>query len=288
MTNPTPLLDDAQEDQVEEGIKVEAASPVAAQGSPQKPVAKGSTAQPPNWFDKVFSRGFTPEDLVLYLLSILLIVVFWSIFRDLEAREDELIASISAEVARDWGPAAEKDTQGIGAGLDDDEWINMQHMGAQLTLSAMRYQQGSISTAAISTRKNLAFLSGVILAIIGCVIIIRGVRQSQTKFDAKMSDKTQVTLLTASPGIFVVLMGAIIIVAAVVTAGERPEINDEGIQCLRCGVVVLGANEKSQPIATDPTQVGAATSRPSGDMGFPALRTTPAPLQDEATPTSSQ
>ncbi len=284
MTNSAPSPAETGQNEADKAAESETVTASGAQAAISKS-AGGDATPHANWFDKVFSRGFTPEDLVLYLLSMLLIIVFWSIFRELQAREDRLIASISAEVANAWGPGAMQEPQGSVAGLDDDEWINMQHIGAQLTLSAMRYQQGSISTAAISTRKNLAFLAGVILAIIGCVIIIRGVRQSQTKFDAKVSERTRVTLLTTSPGIFVVLMGAIIVVAAVVTSGERPEIEDAGIQCHRCGVIVLGANELLQQIDTTTTPTVAQTRAPAGsESGFPAIQRTPTPEDATATP----
>lgn len=58
------------------------------------------------WFDRIFSQGFTPEDLVLYMLSLLLIVTFWLAFDRLQKREKELLPGISPTVANAWQPSS--------------------------------------------------------------------------------------------------------------------------------------------------------------------------------------
>ncbi len=208
-----------------------------------------------DWFGRVFSQGFTPEDLVLYALSFVLIIAFAVIFVDLQRREERLIQSVSDSVVEHWQPPSPNENDVL-----DLFEMDMNFIRAQVTGLAMLYQQGSISTAAISTRKNLGFLVGTIIAIIGCVTVIRGVRQSPIKFEGSVSDKAQVALATSSPGVFVVLMGAIIIVSTIITSGERPELKFGGFAYPRPVVNVMATPTAG---VVEPTTTATATPFPT-------------------------
>ena len=212
-----------------------------------------------SWFGRIFSQGFTPEDLVLYTLSLLLIIFLWMTFSDLRASETELLRSLSKPVIDNWKPES-PNTRGAGLGALNENDMNF--LRAQVVITAMRYQQGSITTAALSTRKNLGFMVGTIIAIIGCIVVIRGVREI-LPIEAKgaLKDRAEIALTTSSPGVFIVFMGSIIILATVLTSGDRPELKDE-------------------PITYTPRQIVSSASSALGPSGAPPVTPTV-----QATPT---
>ena len=211
------------------------------------------------WFVRIFSQGFAPEDLLLYVLSLVLIVFLWMTFSGLRTSEAELLRSLSGPVIDNWKPES-PNTRGAGLGALNENDMNF--LRSQVVITAMRYQQGSITTAALSTRKNLGFMVGTIIAIIGCIVVIRGVREI-LPIEAKgaLKDRAEVALTTSSPGVFIVFMGSIIILATVLTSGDRPELKDE-------------------PITYTPRQIVSPASSALGPAGAPPVTPTV-----QATPT---
>jgi hypothetical protein len=207
-----------------------------------------------HWSSRIFVQGFTPEDLILYVLSLVLIVSFWIAFDRAQAREGRLIQSISDKVIEDWRPTED---------LDD---LDLNHMRAQVVNTALRYHLATVSTAAISTRKNLGFLVGTIVTIIGCIIVIRGVRRSAIRASVD-APRVKTTFATSSPGIFIVLLGALILGYSIHTAGERPRIEDAGILCVGCQLesgIPAGADDTGQEGPLEVPTQAAPSDVPEG------------------------
>lgn len=189
-----------------------------------------------DWYDRIFREGFTPEDVVLYLLSFVMIASFVFIFQKSQEREKELIGSLSGQVIEQWAVGAEDDR-------------DLTHMRAQVVVTAMLYHQGSVTTAALSTRLNLGFLVGTVITIIGCIIVIRGVRESAISADLSVPQKLQATFTTASPGVFIALLGAVILGITLYFANTRPYLQHSNIECYEC----ISNHEKSGSAANDMT-----------------------------------
>lgn len=201
----------------------------AAQAEGLGPV---SAPPPDTWFHRVFSNDFSVEDLILYTIALLLITFFWITFGRMHAAEKELITSISDPIIKAWEPRPWRDYLSW-----EDGSLNDNYLRAQMGMTAMRYQQASISTAALSTRKNLGFVVGTIVLIFGCIIIIRGVRDD-IGFTGNLSQVAKAKLTSSSPGVFVVLIGGAIVLSSILTSGDRPFVEDEGIHCPLCRAVV--------------------------------------------------
>jgi hypothetical protein len=213
--------------------------PLGTTPRPATPVARRRTIT--DWFGRIFRAGFTVEDLVLYLMTGLLLWFFWATFGSMREQEARLIESISGDVIEQWQPAPWDQPQRW-----EDGSLDMQFLRAQVAITAMRYKQGSISTAAISTRKNLGFVVGTIVTILGSIVIIRGVRGS-VKLEADVKDRGRIVLETSLPGILMVVVGGAIVLSTILTSGERPAISDDGINCPQCGR--LGAGMIQTPVS---------------------------------------
>ena len=223
------------------------AAPVEEAATNENKQSARATNHSREWFGRVFCAGFTPEDAVLYGLTVLLIVFFWATFANLYRQEGELLPGISREVTNLWQPVTWDEYTGW-----EDGSLALDYIRAQVVITAMRYQQGSISSAAISTRKDLGFVVGTITMILGCIIVIRGVRGS-TNLQIGSADQPSpggvvpVSLTTNLPGIVIVVVGGLIVMLTVLTSGERPAISDDGIRCPLCSV---GAVSSSQTVVT--------------------------------------
>ncbi len=218
-----------------------------------------------DWWDRVFSEGFTPEDIILYLITIVLTILFWRLFNNLHQDEFEMIDGFSAEVSKAWTPVTSTEAASWQNGS-----LSLDYIRAQVTITAMRYQQASISTAALSTRLNLGFLVGTIITILGCITVIRGVRGSNTlKVDVpgvgEVVSGGSVDLTTSFPGIVVVVVGGLILVSALLGAGQRAEVKDNGI--LMPPYFASQVTVTQTPAGFIPTGIAATTT--------PAPTTTP-------------
>ena len=96
------------------------------------------------WFDRIFVKGFTPEDAVLYLFSLILLAFIWLNLGAIRNNEAESIKSISHDVLQLWHPTP----------YDQNSNIDMDFLRAQVANTAMRYHLASASTAAISQKWN--------------------------------------------------------------------------------------------------------------------------------------
>ena len=117
--------------------------------------------------------------------------------------------------------------------------VCLDYLNAQVTNVALRYDQARIATATNAVRRSLAFLIGTIGFMLGCIIVIRGVRDTPVDAELSAENKAKIRLVTSSPGMVVVILSAIIIMG-VVLLDDKVEVRDEGMalpqQCVTLSV----------------------------------------------------
>jgi hypothetical protein len=95
----------------------------------------------------------------------------------------------------------------------------MAYLQAQSNLNKKRYDLGSQLVIANMTRKNIGFLIGTLLALLGCIIVVRRIRNMPLSASGNVSGQS-FSLLTASPGVLLVVMGSIMIIATILRSDE--------------------------------------------------------------------
>ncbi|GAB5476353.1 MAG: hypothetical protein Mars2KO_44520 [Maribacter sp.] len=92
--------------------------------------------------------------------------------------------------------------------------IELKNNIPQLEQTMLRYEYSSKILLSNATRKNIAFLIGTMMVVLGTILIISKIESS---IDAKVDtiEKAKVHITTSSPGVFIVLLGTIIVVATI-------------------------------------------------------------------------
>jgi hypothetical protein len=139
----------------------------------------------------IFNKDFTIEDVMLYVFGIG-IMVFLGFFL-IQAQEQ-----LNLQV-----PNNTK-----GNCVENSRDPNVQ-------ITQLKYDYAGKILLSNSTRKNIAFLVGTILAIFGCMIVIRGVRESPIEGELSAFEKAKIKVKTSSPGIFIVLCGCVIVALSI-------------------------------------------------------------------------
>ncbi|MCO6452679.1 MAG: hypothetical protein J5I90_17995 [Caldilineales bacterium] len=165
-----------------------------------------------------FLRGFNVEDLILYVFSVILIAVFALFFyqhytKTVQPEAESVLAS-------DWLTPSGSD-------------ICTDYVKAQVTNIAYRYQQARIATATNAVRRSLGFLIGTIGFLLGCIIVIRGVRNSPIEAEASASESMRLKVVTSSPGLLIVILSTIILLS-VMFLDDKVEVTDGGITLPVC------------------------------------------------------
>lgn len=106
---------------------------------------------------------------------------------------------------------------------DDAELEYM--MKTYLHTTKVRYNFANKILISGNIRRNAAFLIGAVCLLIGCLFILNQVKDSHTKIDATFMDKIKASIATSSPGMFMMFIGVIIIVAVIVI-GSKVVVND--------------------------------------------------------------
>ena len=92
--------------------------------------------------------------------------------------------------------------------------IQLENKIPQLEQTKIRYEYLSKILLANTIRKNIAFLIGVMMIILGTILIISRIKSDiRAQVDLVKTDKFHIT--TTSPGVFIVLLGTIIVVTTV-------------------------------------------------------------------------
>jgi hypothetical protein len=171
-----------------------------------------------------FLRGFNVEDLILYVFSLLTLVIFAIFFYQ------HYVTTVRPE-------ATEPLVAAWLAPAGDD--ICLDYLKAQVTNVGLRYDQARIATATNAVRRSLAFLIGMIGFMLGCIIVIRGVRDTPVEAELTAENKAKIRLVTSSPGMVVVILSTIIIMG-VVLLDDKVEVRDDGMalpaQCITMSV----------------------------------------------------
>jgi hypothetical protein len=200
-------------------------------------------------------RGLV-EDIVLYVIvAIVIAITSWFIITTQERIEEKLKGADNTQVfleafekAGAADPSADTATRSYYA-----------YLQAQANLNKKRYDMGSLLVVAGMTRKNMGFLVGMILALLGCVIVVRRIRQMPVEASGNVSGG-KVSLITASPGVLLVLMGTAIILATVLRS-EEVYVNDFE------PVLPASAAEKQAPPANPANDTGLrAPGTPASDQ----------------------
>ncbi len=145
---------------------------------------------------KVFNKDFTVEDVVLYIFGVSVMVIVGLFL--VQAQEQ-----LEIKIVHD------------GAAVNEAGGID-----GNIRITQLKYKFASKILLSNSTRKNIAFLVGTLLAILGCMIIIRGVRDSPFEGEVNAFERAKVKIKASSPGIVVVLCGTLILILSVVIKDE--------------------------------------------------------------------
>lgn len=182
----------------------------------ETPPSPPKRAMPPG-----FLRGFSIEDLILYIFSLVVLLLFAVLFYQHYA------STVRAEPEKPLVESAWLQPTGDNICLD--------FLKAHVTNLTLRYGQARIATATNAVRRSLVLLLGTIGFLLGCIIIIRGVRETSFDADINVEKKARLRLITSSPGIVVVVLSTILVMG-VVLLNDRVEVNDEPLefppQCL--------------------------------------------------------
>lgn len=149
------------------------------------------------------------EDAILYVFAFAFMIIFCVLFQSIR-KGDQTNAERIPQAVTNWQPAS-------------GDAREVLYYKAQLALSALRYQQSAYGTIGISARRNFGFLIGSLIALLGCVVAIRGTRavvEATLPRNAKIS--------TTSAGAFIIFIGGAIIMATLL-GEDRVRVNDDGI-----------------------------------------------------------
>ena len=83
-----------------------------------------------------------------------------------------------------------------------------------------RYHQANVSLMSRIWIRYLGFVTGMILALVGAAFILGKLREPETKLDMEGEGVGKFSITSASPGLILVLLGAILMVTTIVTHHE--------------------------------------------------------------------
>lgn len=106
--------------------------------------------------------------------------------------------------------------------------IELKSNSPQIEQAILRYDYMSKALLSNSSRKNIAFLVGSMMIILGTILIISKI-ESSVNANIDTLEKAKFQIRTSSPGIFIVFLGTIIIIT-VVLKGNSYSINDSPIK----------------------------------------------------------
>ena len=97
----------------------------------------------------------------------------------------------------------------------------------QLEQTIIRYDYMSKVLLSNATRKNIAFLIGTMMSLLGTILIISKI-ESSINANVDTFEKAKFQITTTSPGVFVVLLGGLIIIATIMKS-DSYEFSDNPI-----------------------------------------------------------
>jgi len=157
---------------------------------------------------KIFNKDFTIEDVILYVFGIGIMIFLGLFLTQAQKQLNVQVLNYAKE-------------NSVKNSLD----VNVQ-------IAQLRYDYADKILLSNSTRKNIAFLVGTILAIFGCLIVIRGVRDSPIEGEVSALEKAAIKVKTSSPGVMIVLCGCIIIALSIFVK-DKYDIRDPYISTVK-------------------------------------------------------
>lgn len=161
--------------------------------------------------------NFTREDAVLYVFCALLLVFVGFFFWRTQSKLEETLLNEwqKTEAVAPQTSARQPPNLDMPSTINSPEYYAA-YLRTQEEVSSRRYQHGARILLTTSTRKNTGFLVGTMLALLGCIIVVRRVRKMPITADFGGSERAKFRVITSSPGVFVTLLGALIILSTII------------------------------------------------------------------------
>jgi hypothetical protein len=96
-----------------------------------------------------------------------------------------------------------------------DEQLNVNLIKAQLIIGYKRYEFAQRFERTNSQIKYIGFLVGAVLCVLGSMIVIKGVRENESTLNIEGLEKAKIKFTTSSPGLIVVFIGGLIVIATI-------------------------------------------------------------------------
>ena len=171
--------------------------------------------------DRRYSSKLNREDLLLYTIAILLIVFFSFFFVRIQIQNDL--------------PVYSKLDQEMLANLRfnknvENHSVNQEFLKAQLQVVYKRYELANKIARTIAYIKFIGFLVGTLLVLVGTILVVRGIRNHEIAFSNEIptSVSNKISFVTNSPGIWITLIGAVIMISTILK-GIEGNTSDTGI-----------------------------------------------------------
>lgn len=168
--------------------------------------------------DRPYKNRIHREDLLLYIVSVVLISFFIAYFVRIQQHNDKPVFN-------------ELDTEMFkNLQLKDPEQIRPEHefLKAQLQLVYKRYELTTKVSRTIAYIKFIGFIVGTLLVLLGTMVVIRGIRHHDFNASGEGIEKFRFSLSLSSPGMFLCLIGTIIMIATILKGVEN-KMDDVGI-----------------------------------------------------------
>ena len=162
------------------------------------------------------AKAFTREDVVLYCFGAALataLIVFFA-YQTLHL-SSSLSPEKHSERADVWRPNEGMDT-------------SSRAISAFMYAFSHRYEYATHGLIATTARTNAAFIVGVVIALMGCFVVVRGVRESPIRgsFSAGATlNLTRANLTMSSPGLFLASLGVTVILVSLFKT-DQPRLED--------------------------------------------------------------
>ena len=143
-----------------------------------------------------------PEDRTLYFIACLVLLILTGFFASSRLTLTHRLNTLSTSLHNGAETLA----------TEDPAFREVALLVTQLRLNAARYDYASALAMVRAQRTETGFLIGAVLALLGTVVVVRGVRDSPVDIEAETSRVWRLKLATSSPGIVLAVLGVAVVV----------------------------------------------------------------------------